>query len=38
VELRHRIISAPHEGLIRQIGTSTWFGSQTVLDLDGEVV
>ena len=38
VELRHRIISAPHEGLIRQIETSTWFGSQTVLDLDGEVV
>jgi microcompartment protein CcmL/EutN len=38
VELRHRIISAPHEGLIKQIETSTWFGSQTVLDLDGEVV
>ena len=38
VELRYRIISAPHEGLIRQIETSTWFGSQTVLDLDGEVV
>jgi len=36
--LRHRIISSPHEGLIKQIETSTWFGSQTVLDLDGEVV
>jgi microcompartment protein CcmL/EutN len=36
--LRHRIISAPHEALIRQIETSTWFGSQAVLDLDGEVV
>ena len=28
----------PHEALVRQIETSTWFGSQTVLDLDGEVV
>lgn len=37
-QLRHRIISSPHEGLIKQIETSTWFGSQTVLDLDGEVV
>jgi microcompartment protein CcmL/EutN len=36
--LRHRIISAPHEGLIKQIETSTWFGSQTMLDLDGEVL
>jgi microcompartment protein CcmL/EutN len=36
--LSHRIISSPHEGLIKQIETSTWFGSQTVLDLDGEVV
>jgi microcompartment protein CcmL/EutN len=37
-ELRHRIISAPHEGLVRQIETSTWFGSQEVLDLGGETV
>jgi len=37
-QLRHRIISRPHGGLIKQIETSTWFGSQTVLDLDGEVV
>ena len=36
-QLRHRIISRPHEALIKQIETSTWFGSQTVLDLDGEV-
>jgi microcompartment protein CcmL/EutN len=37
-QLRHRIISAPHEGLIRQIEASTWFGSQQVLDLGGETV
>jgi len=37
-QLRHRIISRPHEALVKQIETSTWFGSQTVLDLDGEVV
>ena len=37
-QLRHRIVSAPHEALIRQIETSTWFGSQEVLDLDGETV
>jgi microcompartment protein CcmL/EutN len=37
-QLRHRIISAPHEALIRQIETSTWFGSQVALDLDGESV
>jgi microcompartment protein CcmL/EutN len=35
-QLRHRIISSPHEALIRQIETSTWFGSQTKLDLEGE--
>ena len=35
-QLRHRIISSPHEGLVRQIGTSTWFGSQDVVDLGGE--
>jgi microcompartment protein CcmL/EutN len=38
LKLRHRIISAPHEGLVRQIETGTSFSSQTVLDLDGEVV
>ena len=37
-QLRHRIISSPHEALIKQIETSTWFGSQDVLDLDGEAV
>jgi microcompartment protein CcmL/EutN len=36
--LRHRIIPSPHDGLIKQIETSTSFGSQSVLDLDGEVV
>lgn len=35
-QLRHCIISSPHEALIRQIETSTWFGSQTKLDLEGE--
>lgn len=34
--LRYRIISSPHEALVKQIESSTWFGSQTVLDLDGE--
>lgn len=38
VTMRHTIIQAPHEALIRQIGKSTWFDAQTVLDLDGEVV
>ena len=37
-QLRHRIISSPHEALIKQIETSTWFDSQDVLDLDGETV
>ena len=35
-QLRHRIISSPHDGLLKQIDTSTWFGSQQVLDLGGE--
>ena len=35
-QLRHRIISSPHEALVKQIETSTWFGSQTKLDLEGE--
>ena len=37
-QLRHRIIPSPHEGLIKQIEKSTWFASQDVLDLGGEVV
>ena len=37
-EIRHRVISAPHEALIRQIDASTWFGSQDVLDLAGETL
>lgn len=36
VPARHRIIASPHESLVRQIATSTWFGSQQVLELDGE--
>jgi microcompartment protein CcmL/EutN len=35
-EMRHRIIASPHEGLLAQIRTSTWFGSQAILELDGE--
>ena len=38
VLLRHRVISSPHEALVKQIETSTWFGSQTKLDLEGESV
>lgn len=34
--VRHRIIAAPHESLVRQVSTSTWFGSQVVLELEGE--
>jgi microcompartment protein CcmL/EutN len=34
--MRHRIIPAPHEALLAQIRTSTWFGSQAILELDGE--
>jgi len=36
--LRYRIISSPHEALVRQIESSTSFSTQAVLDLDGEVV
>ncbi len=36
VPARHRIIAAPHEALLRQIETSTWFDSQQVLELEGE--
>ena len=36
VQVRHRIIPAPHDALLHQIATSTWFDSQHVLELDGE--
>ncbi|HEX7485975.1 MAG TPA: BMC domain-containing protein [Vicinamibacterales bacterium] len=36
-EVRHAIISAPHEALARQIGSGTSFGSAALLDLDGEI-
>lgn len=36
VAVRHRIIAQPHESLMAQVARSTWFGSQTVLELDGE--
>ena len=36
-EIRHTIISAPHEALSRQIGSGTSFGSAALLELDGEV-
>jgi microcompartment protein CcmL/EutN len=35
-EVRHTIISSPHEALARQIGGSTSFGSAALLELDGE--
>jgi microcompartment protein CcmL/EutN len=35
-QLHYRVISSPHEALIKQIESSTWFGSQTTLDLEGE--
>ena len=38
VKARHRIIPAPHDALIRQLATSTGFGSQDVLELEGEQV
>ena len=38
VPVRHRIIAAPHQSLVAQITSSTWFGSQNVLELDGENV
>jgi microcompartment protein CcmL/EutN len=37
-EVRHTIISSPHEALVRQIGSGTSFGSAALLDLDGETV
>ena len=36
-EVRHTIVSSPHEALARQIGGGTSFGSAALLDLDGEV-
>ncbi len=36
-EVRHTIVSSPHEALTRQIGTSTSFDTAALLDLDGEV-
>ncbi len=36
-EVRHTIISSPHEALSRQIGGGTSFGSAALLELDGEV-
>ena len=36
-EVRHTIISSPHEALARQIGGGTSFGSAALLELDGEV-
>ena len=36
-DVRHTIISSPHEALARQIGGGTSFGSAALLELDGEV-
>jgi microcompartment protein CcmL/EutN len=36
-EVRHTIISSPHEALARQIGGGTSFASAALLELDGEV-
>ena len=38
VPARHRVIAAPHEALLRQIGSSTGFASQVLLELEGEQV
>jgi len=35
-EVRHTIISSPHEALARQIGSSTSFETAALLELDGE--
>jgi len=35
-EPRFKIISAPHEGLTQQLQTSTYFGSASLLELEGE--
>ena len=34
--VRYTIIPAPHEGLLRQIGSSSEFGSSDLMELDGE--
>ena len=34
--VRYTIIPAPHEALLRQIGSSSAFGSSDLLELDGE--
>jgi microcompartment protein CcmL/EutN len=36
VEVGFKIISAPHDALSKQVGSSTYFGSSPVLELDGE--
>ena len=38
VQSRQRIIASPHPSLVAQITTSTWFGAQTLLELQGEDV
>ncbi len=38
VPSRQRIIPSPHPSLVAQITTSTWFGAQTLLELQGEDV
>jgi microcompartment protein CcmL/EutN len=36
VQVGFKIISAPHEALVRQVDGSTYFGSASLLELDGE--
>ena len=36
VQVEFKIISAPHEALVRQVEGSTYFGSASLLELDGE--
>ena len=36
-EVRYKVISAPHEALIHQIEASTYFGSATLQELEGEI-
>lgn len=36
VPARVRIIASPHDSLMTQVSTGTWFGSQTLLELEGE--
>ena len=36
VPARHRTIAAPHEALLKQIGSSTGFATQVLLELEGE--